>query len=437
MITAVRNAYDHRLKQAIVETGDPDLFPELAIPESTRRTWIRRGVADVISFDRADADVIALRATVGKLEKRVAILTAVVRLLVTLVRVCGISLGRARVAKSANKTKILNAVAKAESVIGRLAALKIVGLTKGRLRQWKHKQSLCMLDDAPPCPKTKPGRLTRDELAAMRDMVESDDLKHFSLRSLSLYGKRLGKVLASYGTWCRLVRSHGWRRPRRRLYPAKPKVGLRATRPNEWFHVDVTIIKLLDGTRCYLHGVIDGFSRRVLAWTLQPTLSAEGTRQILVEALACATSEKIKVLTDGGSENMTIHTDDELSEVAEHVIAQVDIAQSNSLIERLWYQLRHRWLYLHQLDSFSGLEKLIATYFLDHNTRIPTMVLGGRTPDEAYFGREADLPQRLRERHIEAQRQRVVTNRGASCSACTLVETGNHASATSPPGPVR
>ncbi len=436
MITAVRNAYDHRLRQAIVETGDPDLFPELAIPESTRRTWIRRGVTDVISFDRADADVIALRATVGKLEKRVAILNAVVRLLVTLVRVCEISLGRARVATSANKSKILNAVARAESVIGRLGALRILGLTEGRLRQWKHKQSLCMLDDAPPCPKTKPGRLTRDELAAMRDMVESDDLKHFSLRSLSLYGKRLGKVFASYGTWCRMVRSHGWRRPRRRLYPAKPKVGLRATRPNEWFHVDVTIIKLLDGTRCYLHGVIDGFSRRVLAWTLQPKLSAEGTRQILAEALACATSEKIKVLTDGGSENMTIHTDDELSEVAEHVIAQVDIAQSNSLIERLWYQLRHRWLYLHHLDSFARLERLIATYFIDHNTRIPTMVLGGRTPDEAYFGRQAGLPHRLHELHREALRQRLATNRAAKCSACARPQDHGYAPATSQLGPV-
>ncbi len=51
MSTAVRNAYDHRLKQAIVETGEPDLFPELAIPESTRRTWMRRGVADVISVE--------------------------------------------------------------------------------------------------------------------------------------------------------------------------------------------------------------------------------------------------------------------------------------------------------------------------------------------------------------------------------------------------
>ena len=61
-----RNAYDHRLRQAIVETGNPNLFPELSIPESTRRTWLHRGVNDVVSFDQADADLIDVWATLEK-----------------------------------------------------------------------------------------------------------------------------------------------------------------------------------------------------------------------------------------------------------------------------------------------------------------------------------------------------------------------------------
>lgn len=92
MSRASRSAYDHRLKQAIVATGNPDLFPELSIPESTRRTWLRRGVTDVVSFERADADLVALQATVSKLSRRVAILTALVRLLVVFIRTCGVSL---------------------------------------------------------------------------------------------------------------------------------------------------------------------------------------------------------------------------------------------------------------------------------------------------------------------------------------------------------
>jgi len=32
------------------------------------------------------------------------------------------------------------------------------------------------------------------------------------------------------------------------------------------WHIDTTVIRLLDGTRAYLHAVIDNFSRRILAW---------------------------------------------------------------------------------------------------------------------------------------------------------------------------
>jgi transposase InsO family protein len=64
----------------------------------------------------------------------------------------------------------------------------------------------------------------------------------------------------------RLVRQNGWRRPRLRVHPAKPRIGLRTTRADEMWHIDTTVIRLLDGTRAYLRAVIDNFSRRILAW---------------------------------------------------------------------------------------------------------------------------------------------------------------------------
>jgi hypothetical protein len=51
------------------------------------------------------------------------------------------------------------------------------------------------------------------------------------------------------------------------LLPAKPQVGLRTTRADEMWHIDTTVIRLLDGTRAYVHAVIDNFSRRFLAWS--------------------------------------------------------------------------------------------------------------------------------------------------------------------------
>ena len=41
------------------------------------------------------------------------------------------------------------------------------------------------------------------------------------------------------------------------------------------WHIDTTVIRLLDGTRAYLHAVIDNFSRRILAWRVADTCPSQ------------------------------------------------------------------------------------------------------------------------------------------------------------------
>ena len=88
-------------------------------------------------------------------------------------------------------------------------------------------------------------------------MVPSPEYRHVPTGTLAVLAQRLGRVWASPSTWYRLARKHGWRRPRLRMHPAKPKIGLRTTRADEMWHIDTTVIRLLDGTRAYLHAVID------------------------------------------------------------------------------------------------------------------------------------------------------------------------------------
>ena len=104
-------------------------------------------------------------------------------------------------------------------------------------------------------------------------MVTSPDYRHVPTGTLAVFAQRLGTVAASPSTWYRLVRQYGWRRPRLRVHPAKPKVGLRTTGPDGMWHIDTTVIRLLGGTRAYLHAVIDNFSRRILAWRVADTFA--------------------------------------------------------------------------------------------------------------------------------------------------------------------
>jgi transposase InsO family protein len=119
---------------------------------------------------------------------------------------------------------------------------------------------------------------------SIKDMVLSTAYRHMPIRALALHAQRMGEVLVHPVTWYKLIREHGWKRPRTREYPDKPKIGVRATRPNEAWHVDTTIIKLLDRTKVYLHAVIDNYSRKILAWTISDAMSPSSTYRVLVEA---------------------------------------------------------------------------------------------------------------------------------------------------------
>jgi hypothetical protein len=259
-------AYDHRIKEQIIRSGDPGLFPELEIPRSTATSWIRRGLGEVVSLDPEDGGF-ALRDRVAKLEQRVAMLTAVVRLVLALLRVSGFSLEFARIPDAAGKRRLLGAVERARRAMPLSAALRVLRLSSARYHSWVRAEEACTLDDRPSCPRSMPQRLTYGEVEVIGDMVRSIEHRHLSIRGLALHAQRIGKVFAHPATWGKLIRERGWGRPRLRLYPAKPKVGLRTNAPNEAWHIDVTIIRLLDGTKAYVHAVIDNFSRKILAWT--------------------------------------------------------------------------------------------------------------------------------------------------------------------------
>jgi len=353
----------------ICETGDPDLFPELKIPRSTIRSWLHRGIPDVVTCDSLSAEKTELLAELQALRHRAAVLGAIVGLLVAMLRLSEHRAGHERLPEGNGKRALLRAIDRASRAVPLSVALRIARLSPSRYHGRRRAEIRCELDDRSSYPRSKPTRLTAAEVRSVKEMVESDDHRHLSLRGLALYAQRIGRVIASPSTWSRLVREGGWRRPRGRVYPAKPKVGIRANAPNELWHIDVTVIRLLDGTRAYLHAVIDNFSRRILSWTLEERLGAGGTCRILLEAGRHLSTRPVEttVMTDSGTENVNGNVDALLDrEGLRRILAQVEVSFSNSMIEAFWRSLRHAWLYLHNLDNTTTLRRLIAFYVRAH-----------------------------------------------------------------------
>src|SRR4029450_7853940 len=174
------------------------------------------------------------------------------------------------------------------------------------------------------------------DVRAMKDMVTSPDYRHVPTGTLAVLAQRLGKVWASPSTWYRLVRQNGWRRPRLRVHPAKPKIGLRTTRANERGDIDNTGTRLLDGTRAYLHAVIDNFSRRILSWRVADTFAPATSVAVLLEASRGATHSASApvVLADAGVENVNAQVDELMATgVLRRLLAFTELKFSNSMIE--------------------------------------------------------------------------------------------------------
>jgi hypothetical protein len=269
-------------------------------------------VRPVVTIEPFDQDRQQLLDTIVKLDRRARVLAAVVRILLALLRASGFSLaGGQRLPEGNAKAGILRAITSAKSFLSLALILRIAHLEPGRYHVWNRaSRVVCGLDDRSSCPHTSPSQLTPAEVGNIKDMVLAPQYRHMPVSTLAVYAQRIGKVFASASTWGKLIRERGWLRPRQRVHPAKPTVGVRATAPNEVWHIDTTILKLLDGTKAYLRAVIDNYSRKILAWAVTAQLEPTSTGQILFAAskhLVCAGQPVLYV--DSGVENINSAVD--------------------------------------------------------------------------------------------------------------------------------
>ena len=414
--------YDHRLRELVRQTGNVGVATCVGVPRSTAAGWLQGSSRPTVTVDVVSMTEQALQAEVLRLRQQVAKLRAIARILFACFRALDIDLSRRRVSDGPSKARLLRAVERGRDVLPLRKALATIGLSASRLHAWKRAERGCDLDDHSSCPNTSPHRVTSAEIDAIKEMVTSPDYRHVPTGTLAVLAQRIGRVFASATTWRRLVRERGWRRPRLRVHPAKPKIGIRAEKPNEIWHIDTTIIRLVDGSKAYLHAVIDNFSRRILSWRIGSSFDTGNTVAVLLEASQSSASpdgDPPTVLADGGVENVNRNVDELIeSGLLRRVLAMTELRFSNSMIEAWWRALKHQWLFLNTLDSVETVEKLVRFYVTEHNQRLPHSAFRGQTPDEMYFGKGNDVPDDLESGRNAARTERLAVNRALACAVC-------------------
>src|SRR5208282_3428910 len=96
----------------------------------------------------------------------------------------------------------------------------------------------CGLTEMKICPKQAGNQLTFQEVQKMKNLVTATEYGHFPIRSLHYFAKREKILFCSYSTWRKYIDQYGWKRPRKKPRAKMIRIGLRAKRPNEIWHLD-------------------------------------------------------------------------------------------------------------------------------------------------------------------------------------------------------
>ncbi len=150
--TRRQNTYDHRLKEIVRSTGNVDIAIQRGVPVSTARGWLTKAATEVITLDAFDLSITDLQREVVSLRRRNARLIALLRLIITVVKVAGFTLSQVRLPEEDHKHRVLRAIKQSREYFKLRTVLRVIGLSHGRYREWNRDE--CGLDDLPSCPRS-------------------------------------------------------------------------------------------------------------------------------------------------------------------------------------------------------------------------------------------------------------------------------------------
>jgi len=239
-----------------------------------------------------------------------------------------------------------------------------------------------------------PRPLSERDLLLMRRLDELHlQLPFYGSRKLAAQLRREGHEVGRRHV-ATLMRRMGiealYRRPRTSI-PARGAAiypyllsGLAIERPNQVWASDLTYLPMAHGFM-YLVAILDVASRKVLAFRLSNTLTADFCVEALEEAMSkfgrpeifntdqgsqFTSAEWIKVLKDAG---IAISMDGKGRWI------------DNVFIERLWRSVKYEEVYLHAYANGTEARAALTRYFRLYNAVRLHQCLDYRTPDEVYF----------------------------------------------------
>lgn len=415
--TAIKHLYRKGLEEAI------PLTLRRKIPRNTIHRWRNENADKYLGCDLNDlakSELELLKEFVQSKNAR-RIFMAYVRIGRFIQSIAGEKVIKQQFKK--HKEDLIDIVERARQTIPFQQVLKCFSLSATTYNLWVLEMySGCGRSALDWCLSRQPHQLMQEEVETMEDLLKDPALLHWPISSIAHHARRNDYLHASPSTWYKYAKILGIRRPRPRFRKKKNAPGIKAIRPNQIWHADVTQFKIGVSTY-YIYLLVDNYSRKILSHLVSPVLNGKNrldTIKAAYEQEFGSYQDDIMLLVDGGSENHNTIVNTYVGRMNNltKLRALHDIRFGNTQVEAHNKILKQGWLYRKEITEFDMLQSELETFVNEFNEIRPHHSIGGMTPSEVHEGRPNYFNESYRKMTAEVRKNRCRENKCNTCENC-------------------
>ena len=278
------------------------------------------------------------------------------------------------------KTDIVNLISNCRDVLGFNNLTQLFGISNQKFYAWK--KNICNKSVLKKCYKIYYNQLTFNEVSIINKHLSDPDFFHWPLVAIYyklLRNNTLNISLSTFYKYAKILNLSNLHKP---LKKAKQLTGIRASKPLEIIHMDITELRCLDGTKAFISLIVDNFSRTILAAKVSLTKTSEMVLENLTSAIDSHNLKNLDfdvcLMVDDGSENKgAVHEFISKGNInMKKVIALVDIIFSNSMVEAVNKRIKYDYLFRLKPKNFKELELLLPDIVINYNNRPHSKLYG-------------------------------------------------------------
>ncbi len=263
------------------------------------------------------------------------VFSSYVRLIKTVVSFAHGLTGFHKIIKDHSK-QLVEIITRVRPFIGLVRALRFLNVSVPTFRQWSLQTfTNCFESLTGSCNRIFPNQLSFPQVTRLKELLGDPKFQYWPVSSIALYALRDNILPLNLNTWYKYVHKLGLKRTRPPSRRKKNNISIRARRPHQFWHADITAFVTACQSRHFIYLVVDNFFRKILSWSVADSVKASYRRETIYNTLQYVSLENasITLITDGGPENHLKQWLEDLSLPVQHRKALVDVHYSNSLIE--------------------------------------------------------------------------------------------------------